>query len=80
MVCSVSFNGQVVITGYYYRLDHEMAYAVLILISLLFAWLLSRMAGKRGLKKGFWAVMGFMFGPFAIPFLLVAKHKEDCPK
>ena len=57
-----------------------MSYLVLIFISCLFAWLLSRMAGERGLKKGFWAFMGFMFGPFAIPFLWVAKHKEDRSK
>ena len=53
-----------------------MSYLIFILISILFAWLLGRMAGKRGLKKGFWAVMGFVFGPFAIPFVLIAGHKE----
>jgi len=54
----------------------QMSYVILILISILFAWLLGRMAGKRGLKKGFWAAMGFMFGPLAIPFVLIAGRKE----
>jgi hypothetical protein len=34
------------------------------------------MASKRGANKSFWAIMGFFFGPFAIPFLFFAKKES----
>jgi len=34
------------------------------------------MASKRGAKKSFWAIMGFCFGLFAIPFLFFAKKVD----
>lgn len=30
-------------------------------------------AKRRGANAGFWAVMGALFGPLAIPFVLLAK-------
>ena len=50
-----------------------MGYLVLLLISILFAGLLYLIAAKRGSNKTFWAIMGFFFGPFAIPFVFFAK-------
>ena len=50
-----------------------MGYLVLILISILFAGLLYLIAAKRGSNKIFWAIMGFFYGPFAIPFVFFAK-------
>jgi hypothetical protein len=35
------------------------------------------MADKRGLNTLFWAIMGALFGPFAIPFVLLAKEKKS---
>ncbi len=34
-------------------------------------------ARKRGVKPVFWGMMGAMFGPFAILFVLMAKPKKD---
>ena len=51
-----------------------MGYLILIIISLGFAGLLYLIAEKRGSDKVFWAVMGFLFGPFAIPFVFFAKQ------
>jgi len=46
------------------------------LISLVFAFLLGTIAGKRGAKVMFWAIMGAVFGPFAIPFVFFAKTDQ----
>ena len=40
------------------------------------AWLLWGIADKRGLNTFFWAVMGAVFGPFAIPFVFLTKDKS----
>jgi predicted membrane protein len=50
-----------------------MTYLVLIIISFFFAGLLYLIADKRGANKFFWAIMGFFFGPLAIPFVFFAK-------
>ncbi|MDH3388586.1 MAG: hypothetical protein OEN02_11830 [Gammaproteobacteria bacterium] len=34
-----------------------------------------QIAKRRGAKPVFWGVMGALFGPFAIPFALLAKPK-----
>jgi hypothetical protein len=34
------------------------------------------MASKRVANKSFWAIMGFFFGPFAIPFLFFAQKES----
>lgn len=44
-----------------------------ILISFAFGCLLGTIAEKRGAKVLFWAVMGAVFGPLAIPFVFFAK-------
>ncbi len=43
------------------------------LISLAFAFLLGTIAEKRGAKIMFWAIMGAVFGPLAIPFVFFTK-------
>ena len=53
-----------------------MGYVVIVIISFCFAVLLYFMAAKRGTSKSFWAMMGFFFGPFAIPFLFFAKNES----
>jgi hypothetical protein len=54
----------------------EMTVLVLLSISALFAGLLYRMASGRRANKNYWAVMGFFFGPFAIPFLYFSKKQS----
>ncbi len=41
------------------------------------AVLLWFMAHKRGLNTLFWAIMGAVFGPFAIPFIFLTKEKKE---
>jgi hypothetical protein len=53
-----------------------MGYLVVPIISLGFAGLLYFIAAKRGSNKTFWAVMGFLFGPFAIPFVFFSKKSD----
>jgi hypothetical protein len=36
-----------------------------------------RIAKRRGAKPVFWGVMGALFGPFAIPFVFLAKPKTE---
>lgn len=43
------------------------------LISLAFGFLLGIMAEKRGANIMFWAIMGAVFGPLAIPFVFFTK-------
>ncbi|WP_372683630.1 hypothetical protein [Desulfosarcina sp.] len=40
------------------------------------AFLLWRIANKRGSNTRFWAVMGAVFGPLAIPFIFLTKDKS----
>ena len=47
------------------------------LISLAFAFLLGTIADKRGVKVMFWAIMGAVFGPLAIPFLFFTKPDRE---
>ncbi|MDJ0784611.1 MAG: hypothetical protein QNJ22_21790 [Desulfosarcinaceae bacterium] len=44
------------------------------------AVLLWHMAHRRGANTFFWALMGALFGPLAIPFLLLAKGKPPPPR
>jgi hypothetical protein len=53
-----------------------MGYLVLLVISICFSGLLYLIADNRGSNKMFWAIMGFFFGPFAIPFVFFAKKIE----
>ena len=36
-----------------------------------------KIAKRRGAWPAFWAAMGALFGPFAIPFALMAKPKTE---
>jgi hypothetical protein len=46
----------------------------LILISAFFGALLYYIAAKRGANKSFWLAMGIVLGPFALPFVFLAKR------
>ncbi len=48
---------------------------VSLLISLGFALLCGFIAARRKLRWVYWSVMGFVFGPFALPFVFMAKPK-----
>jgi len=43
------------------------------IITLFFGGLTYFIAAKRGANRIFWLVMGLVFGPFAIPFVFLAK-------
>lgn len=47
------------------------------LISLSFGYLLGSIAEKRGANVVFWAVMGAVIGPFAIPFVFLTKPNSQ---
>lgn len=47
------------------------------IVSIGFGVLLWHMADKRGANRRFWAVMGFLLGPFAIPFIYLTKDKSS---
>lgn len=54
--------------------------AILTLTILVSAVLCHTIAKQRGAKPVFWGVMGLLFGPLAIPFVLMAKpatNKQD---
>jgi hypothetical protein len=53
-----------------------MLIAVLILTVLLSIVVCHLVAQKRGASPVFWGVMGGIFGPLAIPFVLFAKPKN----
>lgn len=50
---------------------------IIVIISLIFALLFYKIAEKRQADKVFWAIMGFLFGPFALPFLFFAKKTKE---
>jgi len=54
-----------------------MALAIGLLILLLCIVVCHYTAKKRGLNPVFWGVMGGLFGPFAIPFVYMAKVKQS---
>ena len=45
------------------------------IITISCAFLLWNIADKRGANTFFWAVMGAIFGPFAIPFIFLTINK-----
>jgi hypothetical protein len=51
-----------------------MTYLFLFMGSSLFAGLLYLIAARRGANKIYWAIMGFFFGPFAIPFVFFSRR------
>jgi NhaP-type Na+/H+ or K+/H+ antiporter len=50
-------------------------YSVIFLVLgiLLFVYLARILARRKGLDPVFWGVMGALFGPLALPFILLAK-------
>ncbi len=57
-----------------------MSLIAIILISILFGILLYYLAGRKGYNKQFWFIMGFFFGPFALPFIILRRRKEPHEK
>jgi hypothetical protein len=53
-----------------------MGIIILSMVSLGFAVLLASIAEKKGLNTVFWAVMGAVLGPFALPFILIKKKDK----
>ena len=53
---------------------------ILSLICICCAYLLWNMADKRGANTLFWAIMGAVFGPLAIPFIFLTKDKSSQSK
>lgn len=47
---------------------------VSLLITVACAALCGYIAARRGANRVFWLAMGFAFGPFAIPFVFLAKR------
>ena len=41
------------------------------------AFLLWNIADRRGANTRFWAIMGAVFGPLAIPFIFLTKKKKS---
>jgi hypothetical protein len=48
----------------------------LILSTAFFGALTYFIAAKRSVNKSFWLAMGIVFGPFALPFVFMAKSKD----
>jgi ABC-type dipeptide/oligopeptide/nickel transport system permease component len=46
-----------------------------LLISFACAVLCGVIAARRNLRWVYWSVMGFAFGPFALPFVFLARRK-----
>jgi hypothetical protein len=53
-----------------------MELTAVILISLLFGVLCYYLAGRKGYNKQFWLIMGILFGPFALPFIILGSKKD----
>jgi len=49
--------------------------AISLLISAVCALLCGIIAARRQARWVYWSVMGFAFGPFALPFVFLAKPK-----
>ena len=54
-----------------------MSLLAIILVSILFGVLFYYMAGRKGYNKPFWCIMGILFGPFALPFIILGKRKDN---
>ncbi len=53
-----------------------MTIYALVILNLICIVLCHYIAKKRGAKPVFWASMGALIGPFAIPFVLMAKPQS----
>ena len=49
----------------------------LILVTAFFGALLYFIAAKRNANTSFWLAMGILFGPFALPFVFMAKTRTE---
>jgi len=49
----------------------------LFLVMAFFGALLYFIASKRNANKSYWSAMGIIFGPFALPFVFMAKSKDE---
>jgi ABC-type dipeptide/oligopeptide/nickel transport system permease component len=47
-----------------------------LLVSVACAVLCGVIAARRQLRWVYWSTMGFVFGPFALPFVFLAKRKD----
>ena len=54
-------------------MEHVFLWGITIAASLFFAGILYLIAKKRGANKNFWAMMGFLVGPFALLFVFFSK-------
>ena len=54
-----------------------MGYLVLLAVNILCIFICHYIAKGRGMKPVFWGVMGAIFGPFAIPFVLISKPETE---
>jgi len=52
---------------------------IISIICILCAFLLWHIANRRGANTRFWAIMGAVFGPFAIPFVFLTKNNSSKP-
>lgn len=50
-----------------------MFYLVLLAVNILSIFVCHFIAKNHGVKPVFWGVMGAIFGPFAIPFVMMSK-------
>jgi ABC-type dipeptide/oligopeptide/nickel transport system permease component len=57
----------------------ESLLVVSLLVSLACALVCGIIAARRNARWGYWSVMGFVFGPFALPFVFLAKPKSPPP-
>jgi hypothetical protein len=52
---------------------------IISIICIICAFLLWHIADRRGANTKFWAIMGAVFGPIAIPFVFLTKNKAPKP-
>lgn len=73
--CCKSNFCKITVNGIRQRKDDIMA-MILIAIMTVFCMLICHaVAERRGARPAFWGVMGAVFGPFAIPFVFMAKPR-----
>ena len=53
-----------------------MGLIVVILISIFFGVLCYYLASRKSYNKQFWLIMGILFSPFAVPFIILGSKKD----
>ncbi len=56
---------------------NSVSLAFIIIPIFLSLWICHSVAKKRGLNQRYWHIMAIIFGPFAIPFVFLAKPPKD---